>query len=143
MLRILVSIILLLTICLPVLSEEKDINTIVVYEEFHIPIKFAETIDLSESKDGDKVSIAINENTGIDERKIFKENSEGYGVLLFKDGEWFMKSGQLSDIYGNKYPVKITSFCMEDFEKNGAYIIPEGFVIDAFTTEKKVLKLKK
>ena len=140
MFRILLSIVLLLVICLPVAANKDQNNTVCVYEDFHIAIKFDETVDLSKFTSGNKIAISVNEKSEIDGHKIFEKDAKGYGILVRDGDEWQMKTGELKDVFGNKYPVKITSFCMSDFEKDGSYIIPEGFVIDAFTTEKRMLK---
>jgi hypothetical protein len=130
---------MLVVFALPVAAYDKEDDQIVIYEEFHIPIKFAETVELNTLKPGDKIDIAVNEDTGLDEdNKVFKENAKGYAVVEKKDGKWHIENGKIIDIYGYQHPIIIKGFYLKYFDKGGKYIIKEGYVIDAFTKEKKI-----
>lgn len=142
MLRILISAMVMFVIALPALAYDKEDKQIVIYEEFHVPIKFIERVDLDTLKPGDKLSIAVNEDTGVDDVKVFKENAKGTASLEKKGGKWYVDSGEIADVYGYKHPVEIKGFYLKYFDEGGKYIIPEGYVIDAFVKEKKLYPAK-
>lgn len=138
MMRLLFSVLVIMAISIPVLAFDKESPGIVLYEGFHVPIKFVETINLNPLKEGDKVIIAVNEDTGIDDHKIFKEYTKGQAFISINKGNKEINSGELTDIYGNKHPIEIKGFHLKDFKEGNTYIIPENYVIDAFIIKKKI-----
>lgn len=138
MIRLTLSILIIIAICLPAIALDKEQSPIVLYEGFHIPIKFVKSVNLKNLKDGDKVVIAVNKDARIDEFPIFKEYTKGHAVVSLKNGNIDLNKGELTDIYGSSHPIEIKGFYLKDFKEGNNLVIPENYVIDAFIIKKKI-----